>query len=260
MPSMTTINDISDFARIIREQPEWADTIRSLLLGKELLELPAKFAEFVDLTSQNFQLVYQRLEGLESDMVEIKSDMAVVKEKVSGLEISVSGLEISVSGLETGMSSLRTDMNLVKGRLDNAVGAYYELKVTRRIGGVVGSAFRRVRVLKGLPVGPNSEFIDLVEDAEDNGVITEEQYLQIQQLDLILTGRRKIDGAEVYIAVEVSVTIGDSDITRAARRAEILATVVGQPTIPAVIGVNIDDDRATLASANNVSVFLAPDD
>ena len=28
--SMTTINDINDFARIIREQPEWADTIRSL--------------------------------------------------------------------------------------------------------------------------------------------------------------------------------------------------------------------------------------
>ena len=170
---MTTINDISDFARIIREQPEWADTIRSLLLCKELLELPARFAEFVELTNRNFQLVYERQERLESDMVEVKDRL---------------------SGLETDVSILRTDMNLVKGKLDNAVGANYELKVTKSIGGVIGTSYRRVRVLQGLPSGPSPEFMDLVADAEDDGVITDEQCLQIQQLDLVMTGRRKSTG------------------------------------------------------------------
>ena len=36
----TTINDIADLARILREQPEWADTIRgfcNILLGGLLI-------------------------------------------------------------------------------------------------------------------------------------------------------------------------------------------------------------------------------
>ena len=66
--TVTSVNDISDFARIIREQPEWADTIRSLLLGQELLELPERFAKFVRLTTENFQLVHQRLDNLETRM------------------------------------------------------------------------------------------------------------------------------------------------------------------------------------------------
>ncbi len=236
---MTTINDISDFARIIREQPEWADTIRSLLLSKELLELPIRFAEFIELTNRNFQLVYQRLERIETDIAEVKT---------------------RVSSLETDVSSIRIDLNFARGRLDNAVGAYYEWKVARSIGGVVGSSFRRVRLLKGNFFGPDPDFMDMVEDAEENGVITDEQYLQIQQLDLILTGRRKTDGSQVYIAGEISITIGDSDITRAAQRAEMLAAAVGQPVEPVVIGASIDDARTALAATNNVAVFLAPDE
>ena len=257
---MTTINDISDFARIIREQPEWADTIRSLLLGKELLELPARFAEFVELTNRNFQLVYERLERLESDMVEVKADLVEVKTGLAELNTRVSRLETDVSGLKTDVSSLRTDMNLVKGKLDNAVGANYELKVTRSIGGVIGTSYRRVRVLQGLPSGPSPEFMDLVADAEDDGVITDEQCLQIQQLDLVMTGRRKSDGAEVYIAGEVSITVGENDITRAAQRAAMLSAAVGQPVEPVVIATQIDDARMALAATNNVAVFLVPED
>ena len=36
--------------RILKEQPEWAAAIRSLLLSEELLALPARFAEFVQVT------------------------------------------------------------------------------------------------------------------------------------------------------------------------------------------------------------------
>ena len=257
---MTTINDINDLARILREQPEWADTIRSLLLSQELLELPVRFAEFVELTNRNFQLVYERLERLETDM-------AVVKDKVSGLEADMVVVKDKVSGLEIGVSSLRTDMNLVKGRLgniegklDNALGSNYEMKVIKSIGAVVGSSFRRVRVQKGLSVSPTPEFMGMLEDAEDSGVITEEQYIEIQRSDVILTGRRKSDGADVYIAAEISITLSDSDITRAVQRAEILAAIVGQPSIPAVIGAYADGARTALAAANNVGVFLSPEE
>ena len=59
---MTSINDISDLVRILKEQPEWADTIRAVLLGQELLELPARFAEFVELVNRNAQLIDERFD------------------------------------------------------------------------------------------------------------------------------------------------------------------------------------------------------
>ena len=57
---MTTINDINDLARILREQPEWVDTLRSLLLTQELLELPSRVAELV----QAIEAMNQRLDGM----------------------------------------------------------------------------------------------------------------------------------------------------------------------------------------------------
>ena len=285
---MTTINDINDFARIIREQPEWADTIRSLLLSKDLLELPVKFAEFVELTTRNFQLVYERLELLESDMVDVKADVSDIKVNLSGvkadteelkvtteelkvtteelkatteeLKATTEGLEVTTESLQRDMIEVKGRLNNIEGKLDNALGSNYELKVLKSIGAVVGSSFRRVKVQKGLSVSPNPEFMEMLEDAEDRGVITEEQYIQIQRSDLILTGRRKSDGADVYIAAEISITLGDSDITRAAQRAEILAAAVGQQSMSAVIGAYADDARTALATANNVAVFLAPDE
>ena len=56
-----TINNIGDLARILREQPEWADTIRGLLLGEELLNLPSQLAEFVQVSQENNRQVREEL-------------------------------------------------------------------------------------------------------------------------------------------------------------------------------------------------------
>ncbi len=220
---MTTINDINDFVRILRENPDWTETIRSILLSKELLELPERFAAFVETTNQNFQLVNQRLDSLEADVAVLKADMIQVK-----------------------------------GRLDNLSGSDYEFKVEKNIGSLAGEhlRIRRTKVLKGPGTGLDYELTELVEDAEDNGVITEEQNHELGRSDLIFAGRRRTDGANLHVAAEISITIGNIDITRAAHRAGILELVTGQPVIPAVIGAHIDEDRSALANANSVAVIL----
>ena len=42
---MTTINDISDLIRILRDDPAWADAVRSVLLSQELLRNYLKTVE-----------------------------------------------------------------------------------------------------------------------------------------------------------------------------------------------------------------------
>ena len=48
MTTATTINDIGDLARILAERPEWAETLRSLLLSREVLTQPEKLAQLTE--------------------------------------------------------------------------------------------------------------------------------------------------------------------------------------------------------------------
>ena len=76
--------------------------------------------------------------------------------------------------------------------------------------------------------------------------------------DLILSGRDRNTGADTYVVVEASITVGDSDIARAKARARTLASIFGQPAIPVVIGSNVDADRTGMAALEGVAVAIEP--
>jgi hypothetical protein len=79
MTTINTINTIEDLARILREQPTWAEALRALLLTQELLDLPARFDRFVEiqqetnrLTDRGLNAIEERLNGLEGQMGNIE--------------------------------------------------------------------------------------------------------------------------------------------------------------------------------------------
>ena len=61
---MTTINSQEDLLRALRENPEWKEAVRALILGEELLRLPARFDAFVEEQRQ----VNKRVESDISDL------------------------------------------------------------------------------------------------------------------------------------------------------------------------------------------------
>jgi hypothetical protein len=136
---------------------------------------------------------------------------------------------------------------------------FYEEGILKYVCTIAGRflPISRVRVAKG--TGHDSQFLDLLENAEDNGNITDDQFRQVLCLDIVLTARRNGDGANVYAAVDVAVAICDRNIARAATGARALADATGQVVLPAVIGVNINDTAAELASADDVTIILAPE-
>ncbi len=244
---MTTINDINDLARILREKPEWVSTLRNLLLSQELLELPEKFAQFVQTTNDNFQLVNRRLDRLEEDVGVLKEDVAVLKEDM--------GL------VKQDLNQVKENLNRVNGKMDNALGANYEFKIQRNIGSIAGQYLnlRRVRVQQGPRTDRDPRLEELLEQAEDQQLITKEQYLDLQRLDLVFTGRQQDRPGETTVAAEISITIGNNDIERAARRAQALNQALNQEVIPVVIGAHIDEERRQMAQEQAVSIMLEPD-
>lgn len=229
---MTTIRDIADFVRIINEQPEWNDTIRGILLGRELLELPQRFAEFVRVTEENNRLVAERLGRLEADMADMKDWRTETTRRLDRIE----------------------------GRLGNLEGAEAERRVHSDI---VNIASRRLRlthahIIQSWIVPRSPEFQGLINDAEDQGIITEEQGDHLERADVILSARRRDDRQAVHAVAEVSINVADYDITRARERADTLSAIMGTPALALTVGGNIEPAQQELADSLGVATIITP--
>ena len=235
--NLTNVNDIADLVQILQDRPEWRNTVRGLIVGEELANLPQALATFIDATNDNFSLVHQRLERLETDVAELKTDVA----------------------------ELKTDMNhrfnQVNGRLDNGFGENYESKIAKNIMSIARQQleFRRIQVLATRAAGITTELQMTIEDAEDTNLITKDEADQLILADLILIGEHPHAGPNTYMLAELSITIGEDDIRRASDRARILRTATGRSARPTVIGARIDPDRSELAKNEGVFVTLIPE-
>ena len=83
---MTTINTLDDFLQALDDNPAWRDAVRARLLGKDLLELPAKFNDFAERQQRTNERLEGTLEELrrmnanaEARMNRMESDMSAVK-------------------------------------------------------------------------------------------------------------------------------------------------------------------------------------
>jgi hypothetical protein len=91
-----------------------------------------------------------------------------------------------------------------------------------------------------------------MDDALEDGRISEEQDGRIEETDFIIRAQRISDQSPVWIAVEASNRVGESDIQRARLSADILAAVFQMETIPVVAGYSIDPRDLARADADGV--------
>ena len=75
-------------------------------------------------------------------------------------------------------------------------------------------------------------FHDLIDDAEEQGIISGQDRVEAGSTDLVIRGERLPEQSTVYVAVEVSVTAADGDINRAAERSELLRRATGVESLP----------------------------
>ena len=268
---MTTINDISDFARILREHPEWRETVRGLVLGEEVSQLPQKLASFIEATHENFRLVHERMDrfeagqsemrteigGIRTEIGGIRTEIGGIHTEIGGIHTEIGGIHTEIGGIHTEIGSLRTDVNRLTGRVDNGMGLNYEVRVERVFAGIAKQrlGLSRPRILVGGRTGFSAELGDLMEDASDDGRLTSDEYADVQQIDFVSACRRDSDQTQVYFAAEISITASDSDIERVVRRSELLAKVTGRNVIPGIVSASVDAERQDLAQQQGVSVL-----
>jgi hypothetical protein len=230
-PMPFTVEEFRDLVRILEERPEWRNELRRLILTDQLLALPEQLAELRTYTEQRFQDLAAAQQRTEERLTALATAQQRTQEQLTTVSTQLADL-IQV------VQTLTTDLGELKGR---SLEGEYRTKVYAYFGRIV----RRAHVL-----APD-ELTALLEDAMDGGALSEEQADDVSLADVIVHGRRRSDGAAVFLVVEVSWGVGLHDVERAIRRAALLAHT-STPALPVVAGTWITPEAADLARTRQV--------
>ncbi len=208
-----TADAFHDLIRLVEAHPEWRAELRRLVLTDELLALP------------------EQVGALTREVTALATTQQRLEEQMTTLTIQVTALVRSVQ-------TLTDDVGHLKGR---SLEADYRTKGPSYFGRLI----RRPHVLT------SDELVTLLEDAREHGVFSDAEVQELYDADLVVRGRRVIDGTEVYRVVEVSWGVGPYDVERAARRAALFARL-GVVVMPVVAGERLTAEAGRLAQQHQV--------
>ena len=295
MTTPTTVNDISDVARILREHPEWLDIIRSIVLGEELLNLPQQLSdlaqrvdEFVRATNDNFRLVNERLDKLEAGQAELREGQSELREGQSKLWASQSELREGQSKLWEGQLELREGQSkLWEGQLElregqsklwESLSKLWEnqsdlranfARLEGRFSNFEGTEYER-RVRNRLISRSTHRFdlnrpvIVMTQDAQSAPQFNSVMHRALRSGLLTMPEFEDVHEADIvirdeddrYLLAEVSITAENDDVERAVRRSRLLATAADTIVIPALVAAIVAEPQRALADAQGVSLFV----
>ena len=210
----------------------------------------------------------RRIEGVESALAELREEgqrtresLGQVMADVKQVQSDMAETNANVKQLQSDMTQVKTGVRRIDGRLDRGFGTNYEAKVAQNVRSILGqqAGVRSSRVLKGPSLRTYPDFDRQVESAEASGAITEDESDELLLLDLIVSGTRTGTRERVYAGIEVSITVNDDDVNRAADRAEMLRKVTGGPVMAAVIAARVDEPQRELAARREVAVVVHPE-
>ncbi|MDH7502844.1 MAG: hypothetical protein QHJ82_09095 [Verrucomicrobiota bacterium] len=216
--------------------------------GQHLAEL----AEKQSLTEQRIAELADRQARTEQQVAALAEAQKSVEQRLSPLESAIADLVQAQTQLtlaqketETALKELIRRVDVHDQRLAKLDGRTLETQFRDKAAAYLGRVLRRTRVLS---VG------DIADDLE--GVLTPEEWDDLRMADIILSGRADVGGqkTDVFVVVEVSVTVDATDVERAARRAALLRKK-GWKAIAVTAGDNATDELVSLAAHRGVAVL-----
>jgi hypothetical protein len=216
------IDTIEDLVRVLDEHPEWRDALRSRLLSRELLEMPAQLASFIAATREQFAVIDRRF--------------AVIDQRLEAID-----KQFAAAAAER--QSMRDDIGILKGAHARSVAERRVGLIARFLG------LRDRRLLSGA---------DLFDLARNAGAPMHSNEIQSYvEADLVFEAEDDRGGIE-YVAVEVSYTANGRDTAWAMRNAALITRFTERPCRPVVASLRIDDRIADGIEAGRVSWYRLP--
>ena len=256
---MPMIETTSDLLRLLDENEEFLTAVRSKILTKELLELPQRFAEYAAETDKKIGALNESVAALIEHAAETDRKIAALTDTVDALAKNMAEYQRStdarLDGIDNKINDLRGDAleNKLPASLLQRLAADLKLRRPRPLwlARVAGFSSRLEAVYQ-----------TKIEEAGDNGIITDEEEIRLLVTDMVVRALRVEDNSVVYVTVEASGMINTHDISRARDSAGILRRLFEADAIPAVYGYGIAPQQTSQAKADEqagqerVHIFL----
>jgi hypothetical protein len=237
-----TVSDFNDLVEILHAQPRWQAELRRLLLTDEVLELPEIVRSLVEAQKRTEAQIKELVEAQKRTEAQIKELVEAQKRTEEGLRDLtgvVRKLEERTSRLEGETLEIRRDVSKLRGQA-------LEQRYRECASSYFSPLLRRIRVLG------RQELADLLEEAEDQQRISEQERRELLAADIVIRGLKREDRQEAYLAVEVSGTVDREDVERAAGRAALLSRLTERPVLAVVAGEAMTDRAWDLACQRHV--------
>lgn len=216
------------FLRALQDDPEFRAEVRRLLLSKELLELPDRFARFA-----------AYVEGFIEEQKKFNEEQKGFNARVDGFIKDQKGINARVDAT---LARIETSIGILKGN------------VARRV-----LRDHHETILESLRL----DFVDILQRSDltrlvrNSGMANEIEFGQRRSFyaaDLVLAGT-DAEGGTHYVAAEASFTADSRDTDRAIRNAEFLTRFTGQPSHSVVASVFNDREVQELVNAGAIHWF-----
>jgi archaellum component FlaC len=283
MPIIETVEQLADF---LEQNEEWRRRIFSILVPRELARLPAEFEEFraevrreldairqemrsgfarVDeqfaRVNEQFARVDERFARVNEQFARVDEQFARVDERFVQVTERIAQAEREIESLRAemreGFEAVRREMREGYAELAQRIqrntddiaelkGKSLEREYRDKARSIFGRYFRSVAVI---------DWIDLEDPLEAVAPLSDAERTELSVVDLLVRGRRRTDGQDTVLVIEVSWTITHYDVERAVRRAEIFRQR-GFTATPTVAGSEISQEVQLAAQQAGCAVVL----
>lgn len=241
---MTTIRTEEDFIRVMDSNPAFLEAVRSRLLTREILELPATVQRLTDTVERFIESTNRRLDSLTEDVGTLKEDVGTLTTKVDSLTEDMGTLTTKVDSLTEDVGTLKVDVGDIRGVHARDRAIRRATLIPRKMG------FQLKRVLS------IDEIVAIV-DGADTSSVSRDDLISFEEADLIMLATDG-KGSDCYVPVEVSYTIYPKDTDRAIRNAGFLTSWTGLTAHPGVAGIRVNWRAEAAVESGDVFFYRIP--
>ena len=241
------VEDFQDLIRLLDAHPDWRRDLRRIVLTDDILALPEAVRGLVAAQERT----EARLQALAAAQERTEARLAALGEQVTALAAAQERTEARLQALIAAQERTEARLDRVEVRLGRLEGSDLARRFADRAPAYLGSqGYKRVRVV------PTADWADLIDDAVDQGQVTAAERNDLLRADSIIRARDHED--EVWLVAEVSVTVDAHDVTRARRRAAVLARLRGRAR-PCVAGYAFTTGAEEERAADVLALTLPED-